>query len=170
MATDLDRIPDFARFPELRWMNTWAQLVMVLTAIAIALAGHWGWFGGNVNGWSALGWGYFVPIVLVNHSIFSINVFCHLPRFPGAYRRFGTDDQSVNRSLLGIVTLGGGYHNNHHRYAQGARSGFAWFEIDGTYYILRALQAVGLIWDVKSKVPEEILKEGGIRRSGTGGP
>ena len=112
---------------------------------------------------------YYVPLALVMHSVLLINTLCHYPKFPGGYRRYETADQSLNRPILSFLTLGAAYHNNHHRSASLARSGFAWYEIDVTYYSLRLLQAIGLVHDVKSKVSEELAIEGGFK-SGSVGP
>ena len=51
--------------------------------------------------------------------------------------------------------MGEGWHNNHHHYQVSARQGFYWWEIDCTYYVLRALAAVGLVWDLHG-VPDHI--------------
>ena len=74
-------------------------------------------------------------------------------------RRFQTSDDSRNSLILAGVTLGEGWHNNHHRYQSAARNGFYWWEIDITYYLLQALARTGLIWDLKT-VPKSVLEEG----------
>jgi stearoyl-CoA desaturase (delta-9 desaturase) len=60
--------------------------------------------------------------------------------------------------VLALITMGEGWHNNHHHYQVSARQGFYWWEIDCTYYVLRALAAVGLIWDLHG-VPEHIVED-----------
>ena len=72
-------------------------------------------------------------------------------------RRFNTRDESRNNWLLAILTLGEGWHNNHHHYPASARQGFYWWEIDLTYYGLMLLSAVGLIWDVRP-VPRRVME------------
>jgi stearoyl-CoA desaturase (delta-9 desaturase) len=74
-------------------------------------------------------------------------------------RRFKTEDDSRNSFILAIITLGEGWHNNHHRYMSATRNGFYWWEIDPTYYLLKALSWTGLIWGLKS-VPASVLAEG----------
>jgi stearoyl-CoA desaturase (delta-9 desaturase) len=59
--------------------------------------------------------------------------------------------------------MGGGWHNNHHRYPAAARAGFTWWEIDPAYLVLRMLAAVGIVWDLR-QVPPDVLAEGGIGR------
>jgi len=73
-------------------------------------------------------------------------------------RRFNTEDDSRNSFILAIITLGEGWHNNHHRYMSSTRQGFYWWEIDITYYLLRALSWTGFIWDLKG-VPKSVLAE-----------
>jgi stearoyl-CoA desaturase (delta-9 desaturase) len=70
-------------------------------------------------------------------------------------QRYESNDESKNSVWLALLTLGEGWHNNHHYYEVSARQGFFWWEIDITYYILRGLAAVGLIWDLKG-VPSHI--------------
>jgi len=74
-------------------------------------------------------------------------------------RRFPTPDNSRNSWLLAIITLGEGWHNNHHHYCVSTRQGFYWYEYDITFYILKALSMVGLVWKLQP-VPEKILAEG----------
>ena len=93
-----------------------------------------------------------------------------MPALPGGFRRFDTPDQSVNRPLLALLTLGGGWHNNHHRYAAPARAGFAWWEIDVAYCTLRVLEAFGVVRKVKGRLPDDVLRDGGLRPSRRSGP
>ena len=86
----------------------------------------------------------------------------HLPKVPGGYRRYETPDHSENRFLLGLVSSGVGFHNNHHRFAACARCGFAWWEIDVSFLFIRALERLGLAWNV-ARVPDSVLVEGGVQ-------
>jgi len=79
----------------------------------------------------------------------------HLPTVPGGYRRFETPDKSTNRLLLGILSSGVGFHNNHHRFAASARCGYAWWELDVSYYVIYTMGLVGLAWDVRSDFSED---------------
>ena len=107
-------------------------------------------------------WGFYVPAFFANHAVAAVNSFCHTPRWPGGYRRYATTDASVNRPLLALLTLGMGWHNNHHRCATPARAGFAWYEVDPTYYALRFMQACRLIHSVKAALPDDVRREGGL--------
>src|SRR5580765_7073961 len=137
--TDLSRIRDFAKYPELRWLDRWWWIPVVAVA-ALTFA---------IGGWFALVWGFAVCQVLCWHGTFTINSLSHL----WGGRRYATTDDSRNNLVLALITMGEGWHNNHHHYQVSARQGFRWWEIDATYYVLRGLAAVGLIWDLHG-VPE----------------
>jgi stearoyl-CoA desaturase (delta-9 desaturase) len=143
-ATDLKRIPDLARYPELRWLNHYHLVPPIALAVFLRLAG----------GWHALVWGFFVSTVLVWHGTFAINSLAH---WWGA-RRYPTNDGSKNSLVLALITMGEGWHNNHHYYEKSVRQGFFWWEIDVTYYILRALSTVGLVWDLHT--PSRAVRDG----------
>ena len=93
----------------------------------------------------ALVWGGLVRIFLFHHMTWSVNSICHT----FGRRTYDTDDESRNNWVIAIPTLGEGWHNNHHHFCATARQGFFWWEVDVTYYVLRALAAIGLIWDVR---------------------
>jgi stearoyl-CoA desaturase (delta-9 desaturase) len=162
-ACNLDDIPDFARYPELRWLDRSYLLPFYGGALLCFLAGHYGWLGPDVDGVAALLWGFYFPSCFVLHATSMVNTFAHMPDFPGGYRRYDVGDRSVNRPLLALFTLGSGFHNNHHRHAAAARAGFAWYEIDMTYHLLWLLQAVGVIRELKGALPDEVLVEGGLK-------
>ena len=97
-------------------------------------------------------WGYFVSTVVLIHATLLINSLAH--KFGS--RRFNTNDDSRNNLLLAIITLGEGWHNNHHHHAGSARQGFYWWEVDISYYVLKLMASLGLIWDMK-QVPKAML-------------
>jgi stearoyl-CoA desaturase (delta-9 desaturase) len=140
-GTDLSNIRDFTRYRELRWLNTY-WMVPPIAAGALTFA---------LGGWFALVWGFAVCQVLCWHGTFTINSLSHL----WGRRRYATDDDSRNNPVLAVITMGEGWHNNHHHYQVASRQGFFWWEIDVTYYILRALAAIGVIWDLHG-VPDHI--------------
>jgi stearoyl-CoA desaturase (delta-9 desaturase) len=134
-ATRLDLIPDFARYPEIRWLNRWHFVPPVALAVACFAIG----------GWPGLFWGFFLSTTVLWHSTYTINSLSHV----FGKRRFETDDTSKNNWALALLTLGEGWHNNHHHYMASCRQGFRWWEVDVTYYALRGLAALGLVWDVR---------------------
>lgn len=143
--TDWKRIQDFAKYPELRWLNKYWLLPPIVTGLSV-----WALFG-----WSGLFIGFFLSTVLTWHSTFTINSLCHV----FGNRRFETKDDSKNNFWLALLTLGEGWHNNHHHYMNSCRQGFYWWEIDITYYILKAMSWVGLVWDLKAP-PPRVLADG----------
>lgn len=92
-------------------------------------------------------------VVLLHGTLF-INSLAHV----FGQRRFQTTDDSRNSLLLALITLGEGWHNNHHRYMGATRQGFYWWEIDVTYYLLKGLSWTGVIWDLKP-VPRSVYEE-----------
>ena len=104
---------------------------------------------------SAVVWGYCVSTVLLWHATYSINSLAHR----WGTRRYATQDDSRNNWLLGLLTLGEGWHNNHHHYCAAARQGFLWWEIDLTYYVLRGLAAIGVVWDIREP-PRHVVHPG----------
>jgi len=142
-ATPLEQIPDFARYPEIVWLNRWHVLPPILVA-ALCFA---------IGGFSGLVWGFGISTTALWHCTYSINSFAHL----FGSRRYETDDTSRNNWLLALLTFGEGWHNNHHHYMASTRQGFFWWEIDLTYYVLRALAAVGLVWDLRQP-PAHLLR------------
>ena len=95
-------------------------------------------------GLSLLVWGVFVRTVLVWHVTWSINSVTHL----WGYRNYETDNSSRNNVIIGIISNGEGWHNNHHAYPQSARHGHLWWEFDLTWLAIRLLAALGLVRDV----------------------
>ena len=104
-------------------------------------------------------WGYLVSTVVLWHATYTINSLAHT----WGTRRYDTDDTSRNNPWLALLTLGEGWHNNHHHFCSATRQGFRWWEIDITYYALRALQAVGLVWEIREP-PAHVLAEPRARR------
>jgi len=153
--TRVDHIRDFARFPELRFIDRYDVVVPILFAISLFLFGqllaHVAPDLGT-NGWQMLVWGFVISTVVLYHMTFTITSLAHQI----GYRRYDTQDTSRNHFILALITFGEGWHNNHHFYPSSARQGFRWWELDLTYYILRMFQMLGLIWDVRP-VPARVL-------------
>lgn len=142
-ATDWARIQDFAKYPELRWLNKYYVIPPIIGGALLYV----------YNGWAGFVWGGLVSSVLLWHGTFTINSLSHL----WGSRRYKTTDESRNNAVLAMITMGEGWHNNHHHYQSTANQGFFWWEIDLSYYILRALSVVGLVWDLRTP-PKHILE------------
>ena len=140
---DLAKVTDLMRYPELMWLHKFELLPAVVLALLCFLAA----------GWSGLVVGFFWSTVLVYHATFCINSLAHV----SGSTRYVTGDDSRNNWLLAVFTMGEGWHNNHHAFQSSVRQGFRWWEIDPTYYLLRALSWTGLVWDLRTP-PEQVLR------------
>ncbi|WXA91758.1 acyl-CoA desaturase [Pendulispora brunnea] len=140
--TDTAHVKDLAKYPELVWLDRWWWLPPTALAVGLFLAGSP----------FAFVWGFFVSTALLWHGTFTINSLTHM----FGRRRYATTDNSRNSATLAIVTLGEGWHDNHHYYPRCVRQGFLWWEIDPTYLVLRVMAAFGLVWDVHEP-PEEVV-------------
>ena len=143
-GTDMALIPDFAKYPELRWLDRyhWVPFA-VLTAVCFA-----------IDGWRGVVWGAGVSTVLGWHGTFFINSLAHV----WGSRRYETTDTSRNNPVLALITLGEGWHNNHHHYMNSANQGFFWWEVDVSYYTLRALALLGVVRDLR-RPPAHVLRD-----------
>jgi hypothetical protein len=153
--TNLKLIPDFAKYPELRFLDRWDLLPPAVMALFLYAFGEfvaWGMPDSGVTGWQLVVWGLFVSTVAVYHVTYIVNSATHLI----GTRRYETKDDSRNSMIVALLTFGEGWHNNHHYYPNSTRQGFFWWEIDITYYILRFMSMLYLVWDLKS-VPERVL-------------
>lgn len=133
--TELDVVPDLARYPELRWLDRWHLVPGITLAVVLFLLG----------GLPALAWGFFLSTVITWHATFAINSLTHV----FGRRRYKTMDDSRNSWILALITLGEGWHNNHHYYMASTRQGFFWWEIDVSYYTLKLLSFFGIVWDLR---------------------
>ncbi len=159
--TDLDKVKDLSKFPELVWVNKYHYLFPYLVVIALYLLGQYTTvFGSSGLGFSAIVWVFIVSTVLSVHASSCVNTLAHGQK-PGFFnlRRFNTDDTTTNVWLLCIPTMGASWHNNHHRFMNSARAGFYWWELDLTYLVLKLLSLFGIVWDLQ-QVPDHILQEG----------
>jgi stearoyl-CoA desaturase (Delta-9 desaturase) len=146
--TPFDKIQDFAKYPELRWVNKYHLVPPILLGFAV-----WALFG-----WSGLIWGFFVSTVLCWHGTFTINSLSHV----FGKQRYRTTDTSRNNWILALITMGEGWHNNHHYFQSSVKQGFYWWEVDMSYYLLKSLSKVGLVWDLKTP-PASVLEKNRVQ-------
>jgi stearoyl-CoA desaturase (delta-9 desaturase) len=142
-VTDYDGIADFARYPELVWLDRHPYL-------PAGLLGLLAWL---VAGWPGLVVGFCWSTVVLWHATFAINSVAHV----AGRRRYVTGDDSRNNWVLAILTMGEGWHNNHHAYQSSVRQGFRWWEYDPTFYALKLLSWLGLVWDLQTP-PETVVR------------
>jgi len=149
-TTDLSRVPDLAKFPELRWLDRHQFLPTILYALGLYAA-----FGAT-----GLFYGYFLSTVLLWHGTFSINSVMHLI----GRRDFPTTDTSRNSFLFAVFTTGEGWHNNHHYFPGSAAQGFRWWQLDPTFYALWLGEKVGLVRDLH-RAPARLRRKDAGRRA-----
>ena len=137
-------IRDMARYKELVWLDRHPYLPAALLALATWL----------IAGLPGLVVGFCWSTVVLWHATFSINSLAHVV----GRRRYVTGDESRNNWLLALLTMGEGWHNNHHAYQVSVRQGFRWWEFDPTYYALRVLSWLGIVWDLH--VPPKAVVRG----------
>jgi stearoyl-CoA desaturase (delta-9 desaturase) len=161
--TQYKYVKEWARFPELRWLNRFDTAVPILLALSLFILGELlEAFAPQLetNGFQMLVWGFFISSVVLLHGTVTINSFDHMY----GSRRYDTSDTSRNNALLAIITLGEGWHNNHHHYAVSARQGFYWWEIDITYCLLVFMSWLGIVRDLRP-VPDHILQKSRVIHS-----
>jgi stearoyl-CoA desaturase (delta-9 desaturase) len=139
---DYSNVKDLSRYPELRWVDAHPW-------VALAAYGAACWAIGGLPGFV---WGFVVGTVAVLHATLLINSLAHT----WGSRRYATADSSRNNALLACLTLGEGWHNNHHRFMSAARQGLRWWEIDISYYVIVGLSWLGVVWDVRQPNPQEL--------------
>lgn len=151
-------IPDLSRYPELVFLNRYDQTVpfaygLLMWGLGVLLENLFPASG--VTAGQFFVWTFFISTTVLLHGTLFINSLAHV----WGSRRYQTDDDSRNSLLLACITLGEGWHNNHHRYPHSVRQGFHWWEMDPTYYGLKLLSWTGLIWDLRP-VPMAVIEEG----------
>lgn len=134
--------PDLVKDPFYRVLEKYNVLLQVVVGVALYAAGGWSW----------VIWGLFARLVFVYHSTWMVNSAAH----DSGYKTYRTNDLSTNNWFVALVTFGEGWHNNHHAFPSSARHGLRWFELDPTYWAIRALAACGLARNVKLPTRERM--------------
>jgi len=150
--TETHLVHDLARYPELRWLNRHHWVPPLVLAVLCFL----------VAGLPGLVWGFCLSTVLVYHVTFAINSLSHVV----GRRRYRTADESRNNFVLALLTMGEGWHNNHHHYQSSANQGFFWWEIDLSYYLIRLLGWLGIVWDIRTPPAKHRLAHWGYEEAG----
>lgn len=135
--TDYSRIPDLARYPELVWLDGGMTSTIPGILYGVLMIALFGWDG--------LIWGFFAATIVLWHVVHCVGTISH--RY-GGYRRFETKDSSRNHWFFALITLGE-FHNNHHHAPTAARQGYVWWEFDLVYLVMKLMNWVGVIWDLK---------------------
>lgn len=150
-TTDMSATPDLSKYPELRFLSRWEQLPSVALGVIVFA----------VAGWEGLIVGFAWSTVVLYHCTFFINSLAHVH----GNQRYVTGDDSRNNWWLAVITLGEGWHNNHHAYQRSCRQGFRWYEVDFTYYALAALSWLGVVWDLGTPPRDVVHNERPLGRA-----
>lgn len=135
-------IGDLLRFPELVWLERFWLIPGIIAAAICWLLG----------GWSCVCANFLLTAVLTLQMTFAVNSLAHLV----GKRRYATSDSSGNSYVLALMTLGDGWHNNHHHYPNAAQAGIQWWEIDLSYRVIQFLARLGIVWDVRTVPPHKV--------------
>ncbi len=130
------QVRDFLRYPELDWLSRY----FLVPGLVLAVIAYW------VGGITMLGIGVCLGPAILIHQSSAVNYLCH----KYGYRRHNTKDESTNNIMIGLLTFGEGWHNNHHQHPSSARAGEVWWEVDVFYYIISLFRLTGLVWNVRT--------------------
>lgn len=130
------QVKDLTKFPELMLLHRYSLYPAILTGALIWILG----------GFCMFAVGYIASVIVFMHLAGATNYFCH----KYGYRRFESRDTSTNNIWVNLITMGEGWHNNHHAYKSSANLGFVWWEWDPAYYSIQLLSLLGLVQNVKT--------------------
>lgn len=152
--TKLENMKDFEKYPEILWINKYYFVPPVVLAVSMYYLGVW---LGNVrpewgtNGLQMLAWGFFLSTVILYHGTFLVNSATHI----FGKKVYPTPDESRNSMIIALITMGEGWHNNHHFFPSNESQGLEWWQIDMSHYIIKGLSKVGIVWDIM-RIPHEL--------------
>jgi stearoyl-CoA desaturase (delta-9 desaturase) len=157
---NLRLVNDWTKYPELRWLDRYFLLPPALLGASL-----WGLGmlleryapGLHTSGMQMLLYGFLISTVLLYHGTYTVNSLAH--KF--GRRRFAVKDNSRNNYWIALITLGEGFHNNHHYYPASERQGFYWWELDVSHYVLRVLAGVKIVWDLHAP-PKSLDRQGAL--------
>lgn len=150
-------VPDLAKYPELRFLHGNQKLpafFMLILLWGVGAIVQYGFPQFKTSIGQVLVWSFFVSTIVLHHCTFCVNSLAHLV----GSKRFRLKNEARNNSFVALITMGEGWHNNHHRYPSSERQGFYWWEIDMTHYILVFLSWFRLVWNLKNP-PKELYAE-----------
>jgi stearoyl-CoA desaturase (Delta-9 desaturase) len=148
----LKYVKDLRKSRTIRWVSAMFPL-WVVAGLALPTGLGWLWMGGWQGALLGFLWGGLVRVFLVHHVTWSINSVCHL----WGRQPYPVEDQSKNNFIIGVLALGEGWHNNHHAFPTSARHGLHWWQIDISYWVIKAMEFCRLVWKVKLPKPELLL-------------
>jgi stearoyl-CoA desaturase (delta-9 desaturase) len=141
---------------ENRLVRTIDRLYVVWVAVTLGLPFLMGYaIGGTVGaGLEALVWGGLIRIFLYQHATFSVNSICHM----FGRKDFRSRDEARNNWIVALLVFGEGWHNNHHAFPASARHGLRRWQVDVSWWVIRSLEKLRLVWDVKVPDAEQLVR------------
>ena len=143
-ARDLLQDPFYMYLERHYYAQVWIWLAHVLVYFVAGLAGAMiaggNWAAGVQLGASCVIWGVLVRTVVVWHITWSVNSLSHL----FGYRNYETSENSKNNWVVAMMTVGEGWHNNHHEDPSACTVQHRWWEWDISYYEVRLMAMMGL--------------------------
>jgi stearoyl-CoA desaturase (delta-9 desaturase) len=136
--------------PVIRWIDrlfvVWVALTFGIPfAVGYAVGGTW------QAGVEGLVWGGLLRVFLYQHATFSVNSICHM----FGRKEYRSRDEARNNWLVALLVFGEGWHNNHHAFPASARHGLSRAQVDVSWWVIRGLEKLGLVWNVKVPTPEQ---------------
>lgn len=144
--TDRKVVRDLIKFKELVLIDRFDWLPPVLLLLSLFVIGELLSLTSGISGLNMVIWGFCVSTILVYHCTFAVNSIAHL----WGTQRYNTKEESKNNFFVALLTFGEGWHNNHHHYPGSIRQGFYWWEVDLTYYVLRCLSFLGIVYNLRT--------------------
>jgi stearoyl-CoA desaturase (delta-9 desaturase) len=141
---------------ENRLVRTIDRLYLVWVVVTLGLPFLIGYaVGGTVGaGLEALVWGGLIRIFLYQHATFSVNSICHM----FGRKDYRSRDEARNNWLVAVLVFGEGWHNNHHAFPASARHGLQRWQVDVSWWVIRGLEKLRLVWDVKVPDAEQLVR------------
>ncbi len=130
-----------------QWYPAWVFLGMLLPGLICGLLR-----GSLRHFFLGVLWGGIVRIFIVHHATWSVNSLGHMI----GRRTFKTRDYSRNNSFVALITLGEGWHNNHHAFPSSARHGLEWWQLDLSYCFILMMRKFKLASNIKIPSAQQI--------------
>ena len=144
--TDRKVVRDLIKFKELVLIDRFDWFPPVLLLLSLFVIGEYLSLTSGISGLNMVIWGFCVSTILVYHCTFAVNSIAHL----WGTQRYNTKEESKNNFFVALLTFGEGWHNNHHHYPGSIRQGFYWWEVDLTYYALKFLSFLGIVYNLRT--------------------
>ena len=129
-------------------------LVWVVLTLGIPFAIGYALGGTLLAGAEGLVWGGLLRIFLYQHATFSVNSICHM----FGRKDYRSRDEARNNWVVALLVFGEGWHNNHHAFPASARHGLRRWQLDVSWWVIRGLEKLGLVWNVKVPNAEQIAR------------